>query len=599
MDFSLTFLLEFYLPASIVCAGMSSVSIMVEPLDMLNLLGNSRVSCRTIAWCRGKPVSYEEFVARVQVWRTLLNGVEGRAFALYHGDAVEFAAALFGAWHAGKAIYLPGDNLPGTCASLHLRVDGYLGEFDSAWASVGPTARNCPDAVNGFGSLDPNFPGLILYTSGTTGKAQAIPKKLAQMAAEVATLEKQFGGLLGNSDIISTVSHQHIYGLLFDILWPLTAGRAIHARTISFLEELTTLERECALVSSPAHLKRLSENPAWLMAAKQLRAIFSSGGPLPFEVAQESKRLLGRVPIEVYGSSETGGIAWRRQTVANEAWKPFSGVDWRIDPDDKVIEVRSPNLPDANWFRTADRAELNADHGFVLGGRIDRIAKIEGKRISLSAIESLLKTSPLVNDARVLMLEGERQRVAAFVVLSDRGRRKLAGAGKLTTDRALRNLLKESIEPAGLPRIWRYLDALPVNAQGKTTYAELTALFGRGPSRPTKPRRRLIEKTTQRAVFELTAPGDLVYFDGHFPDRPILAGVVQVDWVISYGRECFDLPPIFRAIHGLKFHRVIPPETPFMLELVHHPDKSSLSFKINSHLGTHASGRVLFGAADV
>jgi 3-hydroxymyristoyl/3-hydroxydecanoyl-(acyl carrier protein) dehydratase len=185
------------------------------------------------------------------------------------------------------------------------------------------------------------------------------------------------------------------------------------------------------------------------------------------------------------------------------------------------------------------------------------------------------------------------------VVPSENGRRKLAAAGKLVVNRALRDLLSQSIEAAGLPRIWRYLDALPVNAQGKTTYAELTALLVRGSSRPTKPRRRLMEKTAQRAVFELSAPGDLVYFDGHFPDRPILAGVVQVDWVISYGRECFDLPPIFRAIHGLKFHRVIPPETPFMLELVYHPDKLSLSFKINSHLGTHASGRVLFGAADV
>jgi hypothetical protein len=69
--------------------------------------------------------------------------------------------------------------------------------------------------------------------------------------------------------------------------------------------------------------------------------------------------------------------------------------------------------------------------------------------------------------------------------------------------------------------------------------------------------------------------------------------------VIAFGRECFDLPPIFRAVHGLKFHRVIPPETPFMLELDHRPDKSALAFKITSHLGTHASGRVLFGAAHV
>jgi hypothetical protein len=68
---------------------------------------------------------------------------------------------------------------------------------------------------------------------------------------------------------------------------------------------------------------------------------------------------------------------------------------------------------------------------------------------------------------------------------------------------------------------------------------------------------------------------------------------------MSYGRECFDLPPVFRAVQGLKFHRVIPPETPFIIELDHRPEKSSLAFKIISDLGTHASGRVLFGATHV
>jgi hypothetical protein len=80
---------------------------------------------------------------------------------------------------------------------------------------------------------------------------------------------------------------------------------------------------------------------------------------------------------------------------------------------------------------------------------------------------------------------------------------------------------------------------------------------------------------------------------------PILAGVVQVDWVIDYGRQCFDLPPVFLGIHALKFQRIIILEKPFTLELVHEPAKSCLTFKITLRVGTHTSGRVMFGAADV
>src|SRR5258705_4775011 len=573
---------------------------MAERLDILSLLNSAASSGRTVAWRRGKPVSAGEFISRVRAARSLFERAAGQAFALYHGDAVEFAAALFGAWHARKTIYLPGDNLPGTCASLRPSVDGYLGEFDSAWAPMILTAENCAESAEALKSFDPDFPGVMLYTSGTTGAPEAIPKKLAQLAAEVATLEAQFAGEVGSADIIATVSHQHIYGLLFNVLWPLTAGRAIHAQNLSFLEELATADRECVLVSSPAHLKRLPESYAWPRATKRLRAIFSSGGPLPFEVAKETQRLLGRVPIEVYGSSETGGIAWRRQeTKTNDAWTPFPGVNWRIDAEEQVLEVRSANLPDREWFRTADRAAAVGNHGFILRGRVDRIAKIEGKRISLSAIESLLSASPLVSNARALALEGRRQRIAAFVVPSEEGRRKLACPGKLAVNRALRGVLSNSIEAAGLPRLWRYLDALPVNAQGKTTYSELIALLDREQPLRTTPRRQLIEKSTQHAVLELTGPSDLLYFDGHFPGRPILPGVVQLDWVIRYGRECFDLPPEFRGVHGLKFHRIIPPDMPFILELDHRPEKSSLSFKITSALGTHASGRGPFVSSHV
>jgi acyl-coenzyme A synthetase/AMP-(fatty) acid ligase len=479
-------------------------------------------------------------------------------------------------------------------------VDGFLGEFGPDWKPLGPKPEDRTPAADGFGRLDPDFVGLVLYTSGSTGAPQAIPKKLFQMAAEVATLEAEFGAMLGDPEIMATVSQQHIYGLLFKILWPLAAGRAVHTRSFSFLEELAAAaERDFLVVSGPAHLKRLAENPVWAPAAKRLKAVFSSGGPLTFDVARETERLLGQRPIEVYGSSETGGIAWRRQHTSDQAWTPFAGIRWRVDPDDGVLEIVSPNLPDGHWFRTADRVELLAKNGFLLRGRVDRIVKIEGKRISLDAIESQLAVSPMVAQARVLALEGRRERVAAFVVPSADGRRKLAEVGKLGFDRLLRDTLSRSVEAVGLPRVWRYLDALPVNAQGKTTHAGLLALLDGDPSRSTLPLERLLERDPCRAVFELTAPRELLYFDGHFPGVPILAGVVQVDWVISYARQCFDLPPLFRGIHQLKFQRVITPEMPVTLELVHDPAKSSLSFKITSSHGAHASGRVLFGAPDV
>jgi 3-hydroxymyristoyl/3-hydroxydecanoyl-(acyl carrier protein) dehydratase len=236
---------------------------------------------------------------------------------------------------------------------------------------------------------------------------------------------------------------------------------------------------------------------------------------------------------------------------------------------------------------------------FLINGRIDRIVKIEEKRISLAAIERQLTVSSMVDDARVIVTEGSRARIAAFIVPSVPGRSKLASVGRLAFNRILADIVGQAIEAVGIPKIWRYLDALPTNPQGKTAYTDLIALLDDERSHPRLPLQRLLQRDARSAVLELSAPNDLFYFDGHFPGRPILAGVVQIDWVIACGRQCFDLPPVFRGIHGLKFQRIIAPEKPVKLELVHEPANSCLSFKITSPAGTHTSGKVLFGTSDV
>jgi len=574
-------------------------------LDLLSVLDHRRAPEQAVAWRGDALVTRASFHGRIASWSRLLNEKSENAFALYHSDALEFAATLFGAWQAGKTIFLPGDNLPGTSADLRTRVGGFLGEFAAEWRPLTAPPANRSIGCGGFRRIDRASTELVIYTSGSTGAAQPIRKKFFQLANEVANLEKQFGALLEDAPIVCTFSHQHIYGLLFNVLWPLAAGRPIQASPLSWFEnfQVALMDRPVVLVSSPAHLRRLPENPAWEKAGSGIRAVFSSGAPLSFETAQECKRLIGQTPVEVYGSSETGGIAWRQQESAeNQTWTALPGVRWRLaahDAESDVIEVSSEHLPSRDWFRTADRGRSDSQGRFVLGGRVDQIVKVEGKRVSLSAIEKLLKKSPLVQSSRAVTIHGARQRIAAFVVLSASGKIELERKGRRAFTGALRGLLSDSVEPVGIPRIWRFLDALPVNDQDKTSQADLLALLDRPQPRCTEPRARLIRRDSERALFELVAPRELMYFDGHFLGHPILPGVVQVDWVISYGRRCFQLPAVFRGARKLKFQRVILPDTPVKLELVYRHDKSTLEFNLSTALGPHASGELLFGAAHV
>lgn len=567
-------------------------------VDLFSVLG-ARDGAAIAGWRDGAAVTVAGLRARVGAWRALGLRTPGASAALYIEDSLEFAAALLGAWQAGKTVWLSADTLDASCSALARSVDCFFGEFPQRRSPLRPAPDDACDLP--WSGLDAGFPALVVHTSGSTGEPQAIPKKLSQLTCEVATLERLFGPAMGDAEIIATVSHQHIYGLLFKVLWPLAAGRAIHAASLSYPEQLAQMlgQRACVLVASPAHLKRLPSHLDWSAAASGLRAVFSSGGPLAPEASVAAAHLLGHVPTEIYGSSETGGVAWRRHHPGSPgAWEALPGVDWRIAPASARLEVRSSHLADDGWLELEDRVNPAPDGRFLLLGRGDRLVKIEEKRISLDAIEAALLASGLASEARVIVCPeraGERQVLAAFVIPSGSGRALLDGEGKQALNALLRAHLARVVEAVALPRRWRYLDQLPLNAQGKTTHAQLLALLGVGDARPRVPQVRLIERDGQRALLELIVPSTLFYFDGHFTQAPVLPGVVQVDWAIRYGREHFAVAPGFRGIHALKFQQVVRPDVPFQLELKYDSASCTLHFRYFSDAGQHAGGRILFG----
>ena len=168
--------------------------------------------------------------------------------------------------------------------------------------------------------------------------------------------------------------------------------------------------------------------------------------------------------------------------------------------------------------------------------------------------------------------------------------------GKQALNTRLRAVLAGVVDAVALPRRWRYLDQMPVNAQGKVTVAALLSLLG--DERPRLPLVRELERVAGRVLLEITAPARLLYFDGHFDVAPILPGVVQVDWAMHYGRQYFDMPARFMGMSQLKFQQVIRPDNPVQLELAYDAVKQSLRFSYSSAVGQHSSGRVALGGID-
>lgn len=453
---------------------------------------------RIVAFADGKAVPHADFRRQVEAWRAAFAASEGRHWALYLDDTLSFAAALFGAWHAGKRVFLCGDNLPATLQGLRDRVDGYAGDMPAEYRPLSPV-----DAVGDpppWPPLDREDAGLLVYTSGSTGVPTLIDKRLRQLSAEVDALERRFSALCGTADagaevvVHGTVSHQHLYGLLFRVLWPLASGRPFASR-LFFHEHLAHAlgTHDSVLIASPAHLKRLPPDADWSSARSRVRAVFSSGGPLDEEAAANVRGALGVDPVEIFGSSETGGIASRTRSAAEPSaapWLALPGVDWRIV--DACLELRSPFLADAHWFRSDDRVEDDGAGGFRLLGRGDRIVKIEERRVSLTTLEAAIAGSDAVEDVRVLTIAGDTLALAAVVVPSADGWRRLEALGRWRFTQSIKGALASMAEATLHPQRWRYVSALPMNAQGKVTQHALQALFctasdddpGRGRARP-------------------------------------------------------------------------------------------------------------------
>ncbi|CAG21988.1 hypothetical acyl-coenzyme A synthetase [Photobacterium profundum SS9] len=444
-----------------------------------NMLSN-RTAAGNVLW--------SQFRSDVNALTQQLTASKHQRWAICFEDSYFFTVAFMAAAHANRHIILPGNYQPAALAELAPHFDAVLHDgvvdlsttdielFTVDAASLSAMSASTSQTTNSptFIPLLLNTICLTLFTSGSNGTPKAIDRTLALLDAEIEQLDAVWGGIISNSTITSTVSHQHIYGLLFRVLWPLCSGRAFERLNVIYPEQVIAhANQDTTLISSPALLKRLTEEHV----SKPYRAIFSSGGPLSLDAAQHSQNLFEQRPFEVFGSTETGGIGYRQQQDATTPWLLFPAINMMLNAEG-CLRLLSPFIDPKNWYQTSDQCACLSERTFMLKGRADRIVKIEEKRISLTEVERRLCDLDWIEEAAVLPLEETNRLIlAAVITLSENGKKTIDDLGKGKFWLTLRQALRQSVEPVGVPRRYRAVDEIPLNSQGKRLVRDLEQLF--------------------------------------------------------------------------------------------------------------------------
>jgi acyl-coenzyme A synthetase/AMP-(fatty) acid ligase len=305
----------------------------------------------------------------------------------------------------------------------------------------------------------------IVFTSGSTGEPVPYRKtwgslvRVAQAEIEILGLRSRQGMTL-----VGTVPPQHVFGLEATVLTVMQGGLALCARRpfypADIRADLASLPRPRGLVTSPVHLRVLLAESDDLPPADFL---LCATAPLSPQLAAQAEARFGAPLYEIYGCTESGGIASRR-TVETGEWRAMKDVTLRADG--KGTWVRGGHVEIE--VPLADVIELRGPGRFLLHGRTADLVNIAGKRTSLAHLNYHLNSIEGVRDGTFVVPEQEGETVArltAYVVAPG-----LAGED-------LMNALRQRIDAAFLPRPLHFVDALPRNEVGKLPRQSL-AEFG-------------------------------------------------------------------------------------------------------------------------
>jgi cyclohexanecarboxylate-CoA ligase len=347
-------------------------------------------------------------------------------------------------------------------------------------------------SVAGAVPLSADDPRLLLYTSGTTGRAKGVIHSYNTLNCELANVARTWGIARGETLLVpSPVTH--ITGYLYGICLPLTHG------TTSLLMQRWDAEQALGLIEDHGAVGTVAATPFLKELASaasgrgtklpSLRFFACGGAPVPPEVIHNATATFENCTVfRVYGSSEaptiTLGTMVRGSDVAAETEGYIVGHKVKIVDDsgnvvpageEGEILTRGPELMlgylreqdndaafDAEgFFRTGDLGKMRPDGALIITGRKKDLIIRGGENLSAKEIEDILHEHPEVQEVAVVAMPHPRlgETVCAFVVPKPEKKPRLTS---LVDFLALRGLARQKF-----PEHLEVVDALPRTASGK------------------------------------------------------------------------------------------------------------------------------------
>lgn len=301
-------------------------------------------------------------------------------------------------------------------------------------------------------------PRIAFLTSGSTGEPKECAHDWASLEQEVDALARL---VPDRTRVVGTVPRHHIYGFLWTVLLPRRLGIPfVEARDRLPAGLIGSLRPGDLLVSFPLRWEQMAKAGLELPAGVQ--GVNSTGPCPPALIADLRVQSLERM-VEVYGSSETGGIGWREDPAYPYRLLPY----WTLSDSGENLVRRLPDGSRSAPVSAPDHL-LSRPGGFALAGRWDHAVQIGGLNVFPERVAETIRSHPGVADCEVRMMRPEEgQRLKAFIVPEepDNGSSGANEGPRRELDLWLRQTLSAPERPASLT----FGAAMPRNEQGKIT----------------------------------------------------------------------------------------------------------------------------------